>query len=67
MISWRGVWYVEHLGAILRSIESGKVDEPASGRGRSLYSGTCRRLYRAKPSIGLEPMTPSLPWKCSTN
>jgi hypothetical protein len=21
----------------------------------------------AKPSIGLEPMTPSLPWKCSTN
>ncbi len=20
-----------------------------------------------KPSIGLEPMTPSLPWKCSTN
>src|SRR4051812_38488547 len=22
---------------------------------------------RTKPSIGLEPMTPSLPWKCSTN
>ncbi len=20
-----------------------------------------------KPSIGLEPMTPSLPWKCSTS
>jgi hypothetical protein len=26
----------------------------------------CRR-FRPKPSIGLEPMTPSLPWKCSTN
>ena len=24
-------------------------------------------LYNGKPSIGLEPMTPSLPWKCSTN
>src|SRR4029077_4474793 len=23
--------------------------------------------YRAKPGIGLEPTTPSLPWKCSTN
>ncbi len=25
------------------------------------------RPNRVKPSIGLEPMTPSLPWKCSTN
>jgi hypothetical protein len=41
MISWRGVWYVVHLGAILRSGVSGTVDEPASGRGSSLYSGTC--------------------------
>ena len=24
-------------------------------------------LSRAKPSSGLEPETPSLPWKCSTN
>ena len=24
-------------------------------------------LPERKPSIGLEPMTPSLPWKCSTN
>ena len=24
MISWRGVWYVVHLGAILRSADSGK-------------------------------------------
>ena len=41
MISWRGVWYVVHLGAILRSGDSGTVDEPASGRGTSAYSGTC--------------------------
>ncbi len=25
------------------------------------------RAFFSKPSIGLEPMTPSLPWKCSTN
>lgn len=41
MISWRGVWYVVHLGAILRSGDSGEVDEPASGPGTSVYSGTC--------------------------
>ncbi|MGO9320106.1 MAG: hypothetical protein ACLQBY_04780 [Solirubrobacteraceae bacterium] len=41
MISWRGVWYVVHLGAILRSTDSGTVDEPASGPGSSVYSGTC--------------------------
>ncbi len=41
MISWRGVWYVVHLGAILRSSESGVVDEPTSGPGVSAYSGTC--------------------------
>ena len=41
MISWRGVWYVVHLGAILRSSDSGEVDEPASGPGASVYSGTC--------------------------
>jgi len=41
MISWRGVWYVVHLGAILRSTDSGIVDEPASGPGSSAYSATC--------------------------
>jgi hypothetical protein len=41
MISWRGVWYVVHLGAILRSTDSGKVDDPESGPGTSVYSGTC--------------------------
>jgi hypothetical protein len=41
MISWRGVWYVVHLGAILRPTDSGMVDEPASGPGVSAYSGTC--------------------------
>ncbi|HMD51812.1 MAG TPA: hypothetical protein VKG62_03795 [Solirubrobacteraceae bacterium] len=41
MISWRGVWYVVHLGAVLRSTASGVVDEPASGPGTPAYSGTC--------------------------
>jgi len=41
MISWHGVWYVVHLGAILRSSDTGQVDDPASGRGTSEYSGTC--------------------------
>ncbi len=41
MISWRGVWYVVHLGAILRSSDVGIVDEPASGPGESARSGTC--------------------------
>ena len=41
MISWRGVWYVVHLGAILRPSDLGTVDEPASGPGTSEYSGTC--------------------------
>jgi hypothetical protein len=41
MISWRGVWYVVHLGAILRSSDAGTVDEPASGPGVQAYSATC--------------------------
>jgi hypothetical protein len=41
MISWRGVWYVVHFGAILRSSDTGMVDDPALGRGISAYSGTC--------------------------
>jgi hypothetical protein len=41
MISWRGVWYVVHLGAVVRSSESGVVDDPESGTGTPAYSGTC--------------------------
>lgn len=41
MISWRGAWYVVHLGAILRPGGEGLVDAPAAGRGVSEYSGTC--------------------------
>jgi hypothetical protein len=41
MISWRGQWYVVHLGAVLRSGEGGVVDEPAEGRGTSTDTGTC--------------------------
>ena len=41
MISWRGVWYVVHFGAILRASDIGMVDDPALGRGSAAYSGTC--------------------------
>ena len=41
MISWRGVWYVVHLGSVLRREDAGVVDAPASGPGTSEYSGTC--------------------------
>lgn len=41
MISWRGVWYVVHLGAILRSSDQGLVDDPSPGPGTSLPSSTC--------------------------
>ncbi len=41
MISWRGEWYVVHLGAILRSGGGGQVDDPGPGPGSSAYSGTC--------------------------
>jgi hypothetical protein len=41
MISWRGVWYVVHLGAVLRSGAGGEVDDPSSGPGVSAYSSTC--------------------------
>jgi hypothetical protein len=41
MISWRGQWYVVHLGAVLRSSDTGIVDDPASGAGVSSPSSTC--------------------------
>jgi hypothetical protein len=41
MISWRGEWYVVHLGAVVPEGEGGVVDEPAEGAGSSAYSGTC--------------------------
>lgn len=41
LISWRGVWYVVHLGAILRAGDVPAVDDPASGPGVSAPSSTC--------------------------
>jgi hypothetical protein len=41
MISWRGVWFVVHLGAVLRPGSGGVVDDPSTGHGVSAYSGTC--------------------------
>lgn len=41
MISWRGVWYVVHLGAVLRNGAGGVVDDPSAGPGVSAPSSTC--------------------------
>lgn len=41
MISWRGVWYVVHLGAVVRSAAAGVVDDPSPGPGTSVPSSTC--------------------------
>lgn len=41
MISWRGVWYIVHLGAVVRSAAAGVVDDPESGPGTPVASSTC--------------------------
>ena len=43
MISWRGVWYVIHLGVVVPSgiPSSGTVDSPSVGPGTSVDSGSC--------------------------
>ena len=41
LISWRGVWYVVHLGAVLRSVVTGIVDQPAAGPGVPGPAGGC--------------------------
>jgi hypothetical protein len=41
LISWRGTWYVVHLGAILRSSATGVVEDPETGPGTSAPSRTC--------------------------
>ena len=41
LISWRGQWYVVHLGAVLRSSATGIVDDPAIGQGAFGPPGGC--------------------------
>lgn len=41
LISWRGVWYVVHFGAVLRSTVTGIVDQPARGPGVPGPPGGC--------------------------
>jgi hypothetical protein len=41
LISWRGVWYVVHFGAVLRSVVAGIVDQPAAGPGVPGPPGGC--------------------------
>lgn len=41
LISWRGTWYVVHLGAVVRSGGGGTVDDPSDGSGTPAPSQTC--------------------------
>ena len=41
LISWRGVWYVVHLGAVDRTVVTGIVDQPAAGPGVPGPPGGC--------------------------
>ena len=41
LISWRGVWYVVHLGAVQRTAVTGIVDQPALGPGVPGPPGGC--------------------------
>jgi len=41
LISWRGVWYVVHLGPNPRPADVGTVDQPAQGAGTPGPAGGC--------------------------
>jgi hypothetical protein len=41
LISWRGVWYVVHFGAVLRNEVTGIVDQPTTGPGVPGPPGGC--------------------------
>jgi hypothetical protein len=41
LISWRGQWYVVHLGAVVRNTTAGIVDDPSLGRGTPGPPGGC--------------------------
>jgi hypothetical protein len=41
LISWRGQWYVVHLGAVVRGTTTGIVDDPAPGTGTTGPPGGC--------------------------
>jgi hypothetical protein len=41
LISWRGQWYVVHLGAVVRNASAGIVDDPSLGPGTTGPPGGC--------------------------
>lgn len=41
LISWRGQWYVVHLGGVTRTTTGGLVDEPSPGAGIPGPPGGC--------------------------
>lgn len=41
MITWRGRWYVIHLGYVGKLSIGGRIDDPSTGPGVSVPSSTC--------------------------
>jgi hypothetical protein len=41
LISWRGRWYVVHLGGELRTVAGGMIDDPSRGAGIAGPPGGC--------------------------
>ena len=58
-ISWRGDWYLVHLGALSRSGAYGIVDDPEAGRGR--LRPARRLLARPPGQPGASPRLPRRP------
>ena len=44
-----------------------RISDPFPKRPQNQQTPRCGAAFGGEPSAGLEPATPSLPWKCSTN
>ena len=59
-----------HVGAVAQqALDEVRADEAAAAGDEDLAEGVAHRREASvgEPEVGLEPTTPSLPWKCSTN
>ncbi len=61
LISWRGVWYVVHLGAVMRDVPTGIVDEPAAGPGVPGPPGGCLPVERYQDRLRVQAF-----WACAS-
>ena len=58
------------VGAVCeKALDEARADESGAAGDEDLAEGVAHRREASvgEPEVGLEPTTPSLPWKCSTN